>query len=401
MNSDYREDAQNGEQGKADAALKPKRLRRNPLAEWTASLLSLGLGDGLSRLGAALLSLTLMGAAIWMLSAFNRQIPLTLGALPAFAAGATATPFIDPNLLAPPTDSLVPGVSRLAEPHTNVPTRPRQEVITYTVQDGDSVFGIAEKYNLLPQTILWANYNVLADDPHSLQPGQKLNILPVNGVYYEWLGDVNFEDWAAFFGVTAADIIDYPGNKLDPDAVGDYAAPNIAKGTWLIIPGGKREYAAWNSPVGVSRDDPAVARNWGPGSCGPVAGGNVGTGTYVWPAAHHWLSGNDYSPETNHYGIDIDGETGDPVYATDSGVVVYAGWNDYGYGYMIMLDHGDNWQSLYAHLESIWVTCGESVVQQQTIGGIGSTGKSSGSHLHFEIMHGVGKVNPWNFLPPP
>ena len=158
MNSEFREEKQSGEHGKADAASKQKKIRRNPLAEWTASLLSLGLGEGLLRLGTALLSLTLIGAAIWLLSAFNESSPLKLGALPAFAAGPTATPFIDPNLLPPPTDSLVPGVSRLAEPHTNVPTRPRQEVVTYTVQEGDSVFGIAEKYNLLPQTILWANF---------------------------------------------------------------------------------------------------------------------------------------------------------------------------------------------------------------------------------------------------
>ncbi len=82
-------------------------------------------------------------------------------------------------------------------------------------------------------------------------------------------------------------------------------------------------------------------------------------------------------------------------------MVVYSGWNDYGYGNMIMIDHGDNWQSLYAHLESIWVGCGESVGQGQTIAAMGSTGKSSGSHLHFEIMHGTYKVNPWDYLPPP
>jgi LysM repeat protein len=282
-----------------------------------------------------------------------------------------------------------------------VPSRPRQDIIKYTVQSGDSVFGIAEKFGLEPQTILWGNYNTLADDPHSLRPGQDLNILPTNGVYYEWLGDISFEAWADFFGVTAQDIIDYPGNHLDPTTVGDYAAPNIKKGTWLIIPGGERDFSTWYAPIGVTREDPATARAWGPGACGPVSGGNVGYGSYVWPAPHHFLSGYDYSPASNHWGIDIDGETGDPVYATDAGVVVYSGWNDYGYGNMIMIDHGDNWQSLYAHLSAIWVGCGESVGQSQTIGSIGSTGKSSGSHLHFEIMHGTYKVNPWDYLPPP
>lgn len=404
MNPEFREEAPQspiGEPKPAEQKQKTPRVRRNLLAEWTNALLSIGLGESMLRVGTAMLSLILIVAAIWLLNVFNEQVPLDLRTRPALAAGPTSTPSVDPSLLPPPVDSALPGVSRLALPHTNVPTRPRQEIVKYTVQSGDSVFGIAEKFGLEPQTILWGNYNILADDPHSLQPGQELNILPTNGIYYEWLGDISFEEWAKFFGVTAQDILDYPGNNLDPDTIGSYANPAIEKGTWLIIPGGKREFTTWYSPIGVSREESASARAWGPGSCGPVSGGAVGYGTYVWPAGRHFLSGYDYSPGSNHWGIDIDGETGDPVYATDSGVIVYAGWNDYGYGYMIMIDHGDNWQSLYAHLESLWVGCGASVGQGQTIAAIGSTGKSSGSHLHFEIMHGVYKVNPWDFLPAP
>ena len=404
MNPEFREETPRNPKGEPKlAGQNPKtpRPRRNLLAEWTAALLSLGLGESMLRVGTAALSLILIAAAIWLLTIFNEQIPLTLQARPAFASGPTATPGVDPGLLPPPIEAALPGVLRLALPHTNVPTRPRQELITYTVESGDSVFGIAEKFGLQPQTILWANYNTLADDPHSLRPGQELNILPVNGIYYEWLGDISFEEWAKFFGVTAQDIIEYPGNHLDPDAIGNYAAPNIQKGTWLIIPGGKREFSTWYAPTGVTRDDPATAQGWGPGACGPVSGGAIGYGTYVWPTNNHFLSGFDYSPESNHWGLDLDGETGDPIYATDAGVVVYAGWNDYGYGLMIMVDHGGNWQSLYAHLDNIWVGCGESVGQGQTIALMGSSGKSSGSHLHFEIMHGTNKVNPWSFLPPP
>lgn len=404
MNPDFREEQPRraaGDWKPAAQTSPPPSPRRSLPAEWIAALLSLGLGESMLRVGTALLSLILVAAAVGLLSAFNEQVPLSLRTSPALAAGPSPTPDIDPGLVPPPTDSALPGLSRQASPHTTIPSRPRQEIVKYTVQSGDSVFGIAEKFGLQPQTILWGNYNILADDPHSLRPGQELNILPVNGVYYEWLGDISFEDWAKFFGVTAQDIIEYPGNHLNPDTIGDYANPNIEKGTWLIIPGGKREFTTWYAPFGVTRDEPAVARNWGPGACGPVAGGNIGYGTYVWPTARHFLSGYDYSPESNHYGIDLDGETGDPVYAADAGVVVYAGWNNYGYGNMIMIDHGDNWQTLYAHLDALWVGCGESVGQGQTIGAIGSTGKSSGSHLHFELMHGTYKVNPWNFLPPP
>jgi len=266
--------------------------------------------------------------------------------------------------------------------------------------DGDTVFGIAEKFGLEPQTVLWANYNLLLDDPHSLKPGQELNILPVDGVYWEWLGGIPFGQWAKFYGVTAAEVIEYPGNELDRNAVGDYENANIPTGTWLIIPGGKREFVSWSAPLGVTRDNPASARVLGPGACDPVSGGAVGYGTYVYPTNKHYLSGFDFSEKTNHRGLDFAGNTGEAVYATDAGVIVYSGWNNYGYGNMIMIDHGNGFQSLYAHLSELYRGCGTSVGQGESIGAVGSTGRSSGSHLHFELMAGV-KVNPWDYLPPP
>ena len=79
--------------------------------------------------------------------------------------------------------------------------------------------------------------------------------------------------------------------------------------------------------------------------------------------------------------------------------MVYAGWNDWGYGYVIVLDHGNGWQSLYAHLSAINVGCGQSVYQGGVIGAMGCTGNCTGSHLHFELMNDAyGKVNPLNYL---
>ncbi|MEJ2709276.1 MAG: M23 family metallopeptidase [Anaerolineales bacterium] len=92
-------------------------------------------------------------------------------------------------------------------------------------------------------------------------------------------------------------------------------------------------------------------------------------------------------------------ETGDAVYAADNGVVVYAGWNNWGYGNMIVINHGNGWQTLYAHLSSYNVGCGQSVMQGSVIGAIGSTGNSTGSHLHFEMMYETAKVNPHDYLP--
>jgi murein DD-endopeptidase MepM/ murein hydrolase activator NlpD len=292
------------------------------------------------------------------------------------------------------------GISRSAQIHTNIPSRPRDEISTYVVQDGDTVFGIAEKFGLEPQTILWGNYSVLLDNPHALRPGQELMILPVNGVYWEWLGGISFGSWAEFYGVSAADIIEYPANNIDPNTIGDYNNANIPVGTWLIIPGGKRDFVSWSAPLGVTRENPASARVLGAGACDPVSGGAVGYGSFIYPSNNHYLSGFDYSPETNHSGVDFAGNTGEAVYASDAGVIVYAGWNDYGYGNMIMIDHGNGFQTLYAHLSALNVGCGQSVGQGEVIGAIGNTGRSSGAHLHFEIMAGM-KVNPWSYLPPP
>jgi len=139
----------------------------------------------------------------------------------------------------------------------------------------------------------------------------------------------------------------------------------------------------------------------GAGACDPVSGGAVGFGTFVWPANKHYLSGFTYSPESNHWGIDVAGNGGEGAYATDAGVIVYAGWNDYGYGNMVMIDHGNGFQSLYAHLSEIYVGCGQSVGQGDAIGAIGSTGRSSGAHLHFEIMTATVKINPYDVLPAP
>ena len=110
------------------------------------------------------------------------------------------------------------------------------------------------------------------------------------------------------------------------------------------------------------------------------------------------LSGYDYSPPI-HNGIDIAGAEGNAIFATDSGVVVFAGWSQFGYGYLIVLDHGNGWQSAYAHLSSVGVICGQSVAQGTVIGGLGTTGNSTGPHLHFELRNDMyGKVNPWDFL---
>lgn len=362
------------------------------------NLVNMGLGEPLIKLGVNLFSVVAIVLVVLMARTFYRQAEETPNGEDQAAGPVIEAPQVEviSNTELPITE----GINRSAQLHTTIPSRPRNELTNYVVEEGDTVFGIAEKFGLQPQTILWGNYNILLDDPHSLKPGQELIILPVDGVYWEWLGGIPFGEWAKFYGVSAADVIEYPGNNLDPTTVGDYENANIRPGTWLIIPGGKRDFVSWSAPLGVTRENPASARVLGAGACDPVSGGAVGYGAFIYPTNKHYLSGFDWSPQTNHNGLDFAGNTGEAVYASDAGVIVYAGWNDYGYGNMVMVDHGNGFQTLYAHLSALNVGCGQSVGQGEVIGAVGSTGRSSGAHLHFEIMAGV-KVNPWDYLPPP
>jgi hypothetical protein len=363
------------------------------------TLVGIGLGESMLRAGTTLLSIVLLGTVIWLTRVFYAQAPAEETANALQTGPTVPVPGIED--VPPQAEMSFGGIPRLADVHTTIPSRPRQEVIKYTVIEGDSVFGIAEKFGLKPETILWGNYYILLDDPHALQPDQELNILPVDGTYHEWQVGEGLNGISQYYGVPPEDIINYPGNNLDPAAIGDLSAPNIQPGTWLVVPGGRREYIVWSAPLGVTRENPASARVLGPGACDPVSGGAIGFGTFVWPSNTHYLSGFDYRPDANHWGLDLAGNDGEGVYATDAGVVVYAGWNNYGYGNMIMVDHGNNFQSLYAHLSGISVVCGQSVGQGDLIGAIGNTGRSTGSHLHFEIRAISSFVNPWDVLPAP
>lgn len=363
------------------------------------NLASIGLGESLLKVGTNLFSVLAIVTVVLLTRSYFAQAQGNVEQQEQ-VEGPEGSEIINIESVPAVNVAIDEGISRSAQIHTNIPTRPRDEMSIYVVQEGDTVFGIAEKFGLEPQTILWGNYSLLLDNPHALRPGQELNILPVNGVYWEWVGGIPFGSWAEFYGVTPADIIEFPGNNLDPDTVGDYNNANIPVGTWLIIPGGEREFVSWSAPLGVTRENPASARVLGAGACDPVSGGAVGYGAFVYPSNNRYLSGFDYSLETNHSGIDLAGNEGEAVYASDAGVIVYAGWNDYGYGNMIMIDHGNGFQTLYAHLSALNVGCGQSVGQGEVIGAIGNTGRSSGAHLHFEIMAGT-KVNPWSYLPPP
>lgn len=355
-------------------------------------------GDHLVLWGAWMVALSVVLFAVYLgwrvhNAAAATQVPATSQEVEPVSISTTITR-MDVSLPSVVQENTIQSIPRLAELHTIIPDRPRQEPITYTVEIGDAVFSIAKTFGVEPETVLWANYDQLRDSPDALYPGMQLRIPPVNGVYYEWAEGDTLESVAAKFEGEVDAIINFPGNKLD------LASLEVKPGQWVMIPDGQREFQQWVIPV-IPRGQAGVAKSlYGSGACaGGYTGGAMGTGFFVWPTASHVLSGNDYW--SGHLAIDIAAGVGDPIYAADSGVIVFAGASSQGYGYMIMIDHGNGYQTLYAHMSAVSVYCGQDVYQGGYIGATGSTGNSTGSHLHFEVRYLGGFVNPWYVLPAP
>ena len=364
-------------------------------------LIALGMAEGAIRVASLVLTVSVFALVVWVMARFYTST--AGGSVSELAAISAPTPFPTPEVAVPAfkaagSTTTQKGVSRLATLHTILPERARTNLVTYVVQPGDSLFSIAQKFNLKPESVLWGNRYTLGDDPHLIFPGQELIIMPVDGTLHRWSAGEGLNGVAEYYHVSPEDIINYPANGLNPATVGDYANPNIEPGKLLIVPGGYGEFSDYRTPT-ITREDPAVARNVGPGACVEAYDGVMGTLNFTWPTLGQTLSGYDYDPNSNHFGIDIGGEMGEDIFASDNGVVVYAGWNDWGYGNMVVIDHGSGWQTYYAHISTITVGCGQEVYRGDVIGTMGDTGTADGVHLHFEIRSDeVGRVNPWDVL---
>jgi murein DD-endopeptidase MepM/ murein hydrolase activator NlpD len=275
-----------------------------------------------------------------------------------------------------------------------------RELFTYTVRSGDTLFGIASAFDRTPETILWSNYKELKDNPDLLSIGMNLRIPPGNGlIVVIEVGDT-IVGLARLFRVEPESIINEPMNGLT-----NINQP-LTVGQELFVPGGQRETVVWQlpKPVEVRRSATGV-RVYRVGTCGEVAIPELGTGGFIFPANAHRLSGYNFSAW--HPGLDFAGHLGDPIYAADSGTVIYAGYSlnaagvPVGYGHYVVVDHGNGYQTLYAHASQLFVSCGQQVLQGTQIAAIGSVGNSTGPHLHFEIRRGGSALNPWSILPSP
>lgn len=254
----------------------------------------------------------------------------------------------------------------------------RTEVVYYDVQVGDVIGAIAERYGVSVVSILWAN-NLSARS--YIRPGDKLKIPPVSGVLHIVKKGDTIGKIARAYQAKEADIIAF--NKLQPGGT------DIVLGEEIIVPGGVKPTPLAPPPVFRSNAIANIAAP--PGSVEAPAGSG-----YLWPAGVRRIT--QYFG-WRHTGLDIGGKIGTAIYASRAGVVrtSICGWNG-GYGCYIVIDHGGGISTAYGHASQLYVSVGQSISQGQTIAAMGSTGRSTGSHLHFEVRVNGVRRNPLQYV---
>lgn len=267
-----------------------------------------------------------------------------------------------PSVLSASTDD--PGLE------TQVSDKVRGSVIDYQVQEGDTIKSVADKFGVSVDTIRWKND--LTKD--KIKIGQTLKILPVTGIAHTVVKGDTVYSIAKKYDADSQAIIDFPFNTFTNDETFE-----LAIGQTVIVPDGVMPVAA------VAPRARQIT---------PDAGSVTASGQFVWPASGTITQRFSWY----HPGIDIANRALPVVVAADSGRVVYAGWDSTGYGNMVLVDHGNGYRTRYGHLSQVMVISGQTVGRGQAVGRMGSTGRSTGPHLHFEIYLNGTRVNPLNYL---
>lgn len=265
-------------------------------------------------------------------------------------------------------------------PFTYQGQQPQHEFTTYVVERGDTPGTIAEKFGIQTETLLGGNPQ-LSQESSLLQTDVELIILPIDGVLHDVAPGDTLESISDEYGIPVEDIIAYENNNLE-------FPYRLYPETQIMVPGAVREIFVWTPPDlssvgGTSYEGAGVAPRI------------VGTGTFIYP-----VGGRNFSQFYwyGHRAIDIALAEGNAVYASDTGTVTYAGWNVWGYGNLIVVNHGNGYETFYGHLSGINVVPGQIVYQGNVIGYSGDTGNSSGPHIHFEIRINGNQDNPCWYL---
>ncbi|MDO8425347.1 MAG: M23 family metallopeptidase [bacterium] len=300
-----------------------------------------------------------------------------------------AAPTAEPSFRAASIQALVPTVLgaevvRAAAPQisgyalmqpvltdTAVEDHGRQGVSLYTVELGDTTSTIAERFGLRTSTVLWTN-NLSSSS--FIRPGQTLKVLPADGVLHTVKRGDTLEKIAKTYEANAEEVLEF--NRL-------VDADDIEPGDALIVVGGKPK-AATPTPRPAKAIAKAVAM--------PLP---EIPGKFFWPSTATYRISQYFT--WRHHGVDIAIAQGTPIYASDPGTVVSSGWLS-GYGYQVTIEHGNGLKTRYAHSSKLLVAKGQQVDRGQQIALVGSTGRSTGPHIHYEVFANGARVNPFQYL---
>lgn len=308
-------------------------------------------------------------------------------------------PIVEPQALSGLLDSPVDNssnavIENLYNPFTIVPSdRPRSEFLEYTAQRGDTLVEIAERYNLEPETLAWCNDRRIV---YVLRPGDVLRVAPVDGACHRVLGTREETVRSLAEDYSIEDVFSIIDSTYNPAIYGISPDDLLPGGLNIFIPGGQGTEITWSPGYETATDASGnlltVSFASGQsGSCGSVSPGGGSAWTNPLPNGR-WSRG--FFP--GHSGIDLSASTGTPIFAANSGPVLFSGFSNWGYGNTVVLSHGQ-YSTLYAHMSSRSVGCGGFVGAGQVVGLVGSTGNSTGPHLHFEIRLNDEPVNPSGF----
>lgn len=254
---------------------------------------------------------------------------------------------------------------------TIVSAKPRDKIVEHEVLGGETLASIAKKFDISVDTIKWAN-NLKSD---IIKPGQILKMPPVTGVVHKVASGDNIYSIAKKYKTDAQNIVNFPFNDF-----ADLDTFTITPGQILYVPNGIIEEERPRTPS--------------TGYFAQIQAGIRGSSNFIWPTS----GGITQYPVWYHMAVDIANAASPAILASDTGTVTYAGCVRYGYGCSIIVNHANGYETLYAHLSSLGVSPGQAVSQGQQIGVMGSTGRSTGTHLHFEVRSGGVLLNPLNFL---
>jgi len=268
------------------------------------------------------------------------------------------------------------GVSSLDEAtRTEISVKPRDSLVSYLIQSGDTLSSLALKFGVSEETIRWQNE---LKEEAILKPGQELEIPPVTGIVHKVTRGETIYSIAKEYSVDAQQIVNWPFNTFTNDET--FA---LAVGQLVVVPEGVQPKAS-PPPAYLARKEKRT----------PSAGAVSGTGSFAWPAS----GGITQHFVWYHPGIDIANRSAPDILAADSGTVIFVSYQKYAYGHHVIIDHGNGYTTLYGHMSSIYVNQGQTVTRGSAIGQMGSTGRSTGIHLHFEIRQNGIAQNPLSFL---